>query len=432
LNPQNLIRIKLPTNKIYRPLYDAQQRYQIVFGGSSSGKSVWASQRVIRDLIRGGRNYLCTREVQNTIRKSLFNELRQTIDRAEANEFFKINKSELTVTAFNGYQAICSGLDDPEKIKSIRPQRGVITDIWIEEATETAADSLKQLDKRLRGYPDEFDLSKVMRKRILMTFNPIMRSHWIYERFFKPIAWADDQTQYIGDDLLILKTTYCDNACLTTDDCRALENETDEYFYNVYTLGQWGILGDVIFKNWKTHDILNDPIYQTFDYYRNGLDFGFSNDPTAFNRMYYHSASKTLYITHEYNEKEVTNPEIAEAIKPFLNGDHVVCDSAEPKSIKELNLKGVRAIGAKKGKDSILHGIQWLKQQKIIIDKRCINTINNFQQYHWKKDKDGNAVNVPVDKNDDHIDNIRYACEDIMLRDHETKISGIPSKAVMR
>jgi phage terminase large subunit len=130
----------------------------------------------------------------------------------------------------------------------------------------------------------------------------------------------------------------------------------------------------------------------------------------------------------------MTNPEIAEAIKPLLNGDYVVCDSAEPKSIKELALNGISAQGAKKGPDSIRHGIQWLQQQEIIIDRSCVNTIRNFQTYHWQKDKSGEPKYVggnpiPADKDNDFIDALRYALEDQMFIDNDFKIMTTRSRA---
>lgn len=394
-------------NPVYQPLLKDTTRLQILFGGSSSGKSVFEAQRCIFDLLKGGRNYLCCRNVGKTIRTSIFNELVKVINLHNLEKLFIINLPN-TVTCINGFQALMTGLDDVEKTKSITPAKGVITDVWVEEATEVKNESdLRQLSKRLRGE------SGGLKKRITLTFNPILKSHWIYKRFFS--GWLDDKNEYRDEDIVILKTTYKDNRFLEPDDIKALEDEADDYFYKVYTLGQWGVLGGIIFTNWKIADVLNDPVFKTFDVFRNGLDFGFTNDPTAFNRMYYHRASGTLYVIGEWHEKGVTNDQIALALKPILNGDSVTCDSAEPKSITELNNYGLNACGARKGKDSVMHGIQWLQQQKIIIDRTCQHTVNEFEQYHWQQDKYGETLNRPVDKYNHHIDDIRYACEDLML-----------------
>lgn len=403
-------------NKAYLPYLDDDTSTQIFFGGSSSGKSVFLAQRCIRDILKGGRNYLCIRNTKNTIDISVFTELKKVINKWNLSSFFHINNGPHKITCRNRYQILFAGLDDPEKLKSITPENGVITDIWIEEATETNKDSIKLLEKRLRG------MAGGIIKRIILSFNPIIKSHWIYKLFFK--NFTDDATEYRDEYLSILKTTYKDNRFLDAIDIHRLENEEDEYLYSVYTLGNWGVLGDVIFKNWETRDIRNDPIFNTFDIFKSGLDFGFTNDPTSYNRSYYHRASKTLYIFDEWTARGVTNDQIAEAIKPRMNGDCVVCDSSEPKSIQELCNYGVNAVGAQKGKDSVNFGIQWLKQQKIVIDKTCQNVKNEFEQYHWKKNKEGEVLNVPVDKYNHHIDALRYAYEDEMAMIEDTIIVG--------
>jgi len=297
------------------------------------------------------------------------------------------------------------GLDDVEKLKSITAEKGVITDIWAEEATEDTLDAIKQLRKRLRGR------SKVP-KRITFSFNPIFKTHWIFKEYFT--LFADNDKEYISDDkkLLILKTTYTDNRFLEDDDIFDLENEKDEYYYNVYTLGNWGVLGDVIFKNWKTED-LTDRI-PLFDNIRNGLDFGFTNDPTAYTRSHFDNDRKIIYIFQEFYEYGLTNPEIADRLEPIIDRERIGCDSAEPKSIQELINNGVNAYGAEKGKDSVNFSIQWLKGYIIIIHKFLQNTINEFQLYQYKKNKDGEKLNEPIKKNDHSINSIWYAFSEDM------------------
>ena len=392
-------------NKGFLPFLEDETFEQVYFGGSSSGKSSFLAQRCIFDLLKGGRNYLGIRNVSTTIRTSIFNELKRVINDWNVKDLFQVWKSEMSITCKNGYQALLKGLDDVEKIKSIVPEKGVITDIWVEEATETTQDDIRQLKRRLRGKAS-------VKKRVTYSFNPILRTHWLYKSLFK--LWNDSKNLYHGKDLLIFKTTYKDNRFLDPQDIRLLEEEQDEYYYNVYTLGNWGVLGDVIFKNWKVRDIKNSALYRTFDQFKNGLDFGFSSDPTAFNRCFYHKKRKTIYITEEFHERGLTNDRIAATLKPIVNKEQVVCDSSEPKSIQELNDNGINAVGAVKGKDSIGHGIQWLKQQNIIIDVKCQHTKNEFEQYQWKKNKAGETLNIPVDRNNHHIDNIRYQFEDEM------------------
>lgn len=391
-------------NEAYDPHFDNLTPTQIFYGGSSSGKSVFLAQRCVYDVLQSGRNYLVCRSVGRTIRRSVFAEINKAIADAGLRALFDVNKSELIITCnINGYQILFAGLDDVEKIKSITPDKGVITDVWIEEATETERETVKQLQKRLRGGAES------TRKRLVMSFNPIFVTHWIYQDYFAKIGWADEQTVYTAPDLSILKTTYKDNHFLTTQDVQALEAETDEYYRDVYTLGKWGVLGDVIFRNWRVEDLSG--LADQFTNHRNGLDFGFSSDPAALVVTHYDRARKTIYIYDELYERGLTNDVLADEVKRKIGDQYVYCDSAEPKSILELQQHGVNALSAKKGKDSIVYGIQWLQQQQIVIDRNCIDARNELSIYHWKKDKDGNSLRQPIDKNNHLIDGLRYAYE---------------------
>ena len=354
-------------------------------------------------MMNNERNYLVIRQVARTIRGSVFSEIMRVISNWGLHSLFSINKSEMLITCKNGNQIIFAGLDDVEKIKSLVPAKGSITDLWIEEATETERNSIKQLYKRQRGGNESIP------KRLTMSFNPILQSHWIFTEYFGGIAWADDQTEYTDDGLAILKTIYKDNRFLTPDDVRDLESETDKYFYDVYTLGNWGVLGNVIFTNWQVRDLTD--MANQFTNRRVGLDFGFSSDPAALVVSHYDRNHRTIYIFDELYERGLTNDILANYITQICKRDPVVCDSAEPKSIAELRRYGVEAQAAVKGKDSVLHGIQWLQQQSVVIDTKCINSRNEFMQYKWKEDKDGNAIRQPIEKNNHIIDATRYAYE---------------------
>ena len=384
-------------NEVYIPYLKNIIRTQIFYGGSSAGKSVFIAQRCVTDLLEGGRNYLVIRNTANTLRTSVFNEIKKVISSWNLEKLFKINKTEMTITCVTGYQILFRGLDDAQKLKSIVTEIGVITDIIVEEATETKRDDIKQLYKRLRG-------KSKSPKRLTLCFNPIMRSHWIFKEYFK--NWVEGKTEYHDDRLSILKTTYKDNRFLEQDDIDELENEQDPYYRDVYTLGNWGILGDLIFTNWKIEDL--SKLKDTFGTYYNGLDFGFSNDEAAAGRQAI--KGKKLYILQELiYAKGLTNDVIASILKPAIGKEYIRCDSAEPKSIAELRGYGIEALSAKKGPGSVNFGIQYLKQFEIVIDRTCQNVINEFQQYQWKKDKDGVAMNVPVDKFNHFIDQVRYS-----------------------
>ncbi|MCL6458058.1 MAG: PBSX family phage terminase large subunit [Gorillibacterium sp.] len=378
-----------------------QHRYQIYYGGSSSGKSYSLAQRTVLDVLKG-RNYLIVRNVLNTIKRSVFNEVVKAISSFKLSEYFQINKSDFVITCLlNNRQILFAGLDDPEKIKSITPIDGVITDVWVEEATECDYKAVKQLDKRLRG-------RSKFKKRLTLSFNPILQDHWLYTEYFG--IWDDSKSYVEVSDVSILKTTYKDNSYLTADDIAALENETDSYYYNVYTLGNWGVLGAVIFKNWRVEDLSG--LRSTFDKIRHGLDFGFADDPNALVDMYYNKSRKRLFIFGEEYASDLTNDEIAEMVKPHVGQRVVTCDSSEPKTIKELRLRRINTIGAKKGPGSIEAGIRFLQGLEIIIGTNCPNTKAEFGKYKWREDKGGNVLPIPVDKDNHLIDAIRYALED--------------------
>ncbi|MBU2685927.1 MAG: PBSX family phage terminase large subunit [Gammaproteobacteria bacterium] len=400
-------------NEAYLPYIEDNTRMQIFFGGASAGKSQFViGQRIVRDILKGKRNYLVIRQVSRTSRTSTFNQICQTITNWNLHNLFKINSSDMVITCLNHYQILFEGLDNVEKLKSIVPRQGVLTDIVIEEATETKLDDIKQLQKRLRGIAG-------VPKRMVLVFNPIFRNHWIHTEYFEGRFHEGDRV-YHDDGLLIFHTTYKVNRFLEPDDIVALEGETSQYHYDVYTLGKWGVQGGVIFTNWKVDDLSLD--ISRFDNIKNGLDFGFGSDPAAYNRIHYDRMRKRIYIFDEFNERGQTNPMLASTLRPIIGSELIVCDSAEPKSIQELRDNGINAVGAKKGKDSVSYGIQFLQQHEIIIDRKCQETINEFEQYQWKKLRSGEDLNVPVGKNNHHIDEIRYALEDEMP-DEKAKVT---------
>ena len=391
-------------NDVYIPFLSEERSTQIYYGGSSSGKSFFLAQRVVMDNLRGV-NWLLTINIGKTIRNSLFNEIKKAISAYEVNHLYSINKSDMVITCKeNGKQILFAGLDDVEKLKSITPANGVLERIWIEEATEVKREAYLQLKKRLRGYSP-------FKKAIILSFNPILKTHWIYKDFFK--NWQDDKTIYRDSDISILKTTYKDNKFLTDGDIYSLENESDEYFRNVYTYGNWGVLGHVIFKNWIVED-LSESI-SGFDHIYNGMDFGYSSDPNALIRLHLDKKNKKIYVFDEWYQAGMSDDELAEVCRGFFKGGIITCDSSEPKTIDYLSLNGINAVPAVKGPDSINRGIRYLQGYEIIINKDCQNFRNEIEQYHWKEDKYGNAMAKPVDANNHLIDALRYAIEDEML-----------------
>lgn len=218
------------TNNCYYPLYKNKNRYLVLMGGGGSGKSVFAAQKlIVRILTEPKHRILVVRKVARTMKQSVFALLRGLINDWGLSSIFRINKTDMTIKCINGNEILFAGIDDPEKIKSIYN----ITSVWIEEASELEPDDFRQLDIRLRGHTISY-------KQMLLTFNPISVTHWLKAEFF------DSKKE----DSFTLHTTYKDNKFLDEAAIAVLERfkDIDPYYYMVYCLGEWGVIGRTIFN----------------------------------------------------------------------------------------------------------------------------------------------------------------------------------------
>ena len=218
-------------NDVYLPYLDNEDRYLVFYGGGSSGKSYFLGERYAYKMLKPKRcNLLIVRQTADTNRRSTFPLMKQVISNWNLSEHFKINESDMRIVCkLTGNEIAFAGLDDVEKIKSITFANGELTDIWVEEATETQEADINQLKVRLRGGKSK--------KQMVLSFNPINIQHWIKKHF-------------IDSGLAtVCFSTYKDNKFLTDDDRKALEQlkDIDEYTYEVYCLGKWGILGKTVF-----------------------------------------------------------------------------------------------------------------------------------------------------------------------------------------
>lgn len=221
------------TNDIYIPLYTNKNRYLVLMGGGGSGKSHFTAQKIIyRILTEKKHRILVCRKVANTLRNSVFDLLRGTIADWGMSELFKINKSDMKITCINGNEVLFAGLDDVEKLKSIYN----ITSIWIEEASEIDPTDFRQLDIRLRGETLNY-------KQIILSFNPVSVTHWLKSEFFDTKK----------EDSFTLHTTYKHNKFLDKEAIKVLEGfkDIDPYYYAVYCLGEWGVIGRTVFDAQK-------------------------------------------------------------------------------------------------------------------------------------------------------------------------------------
>ena len=220
-------------NSKYLPLLGCGTRYLVLYGGAGSGKSVFAVQRfLLRLLSEKGRNLLVVRAVSNTNRDSTFAAFKQVISSWGLYDLFRVNESDMRIRAVNGSTVVFKGLDDSEKLKSITFENGVLTDIWVEEASEVSQSDFNQLDIRLRGNGPK--------KQIVISFNPTDVNHWHKKRFIDPF----------DANVTVVHGTYLDNAFLDDDYKKLLESyrDSDPYYYAVYCLGQWGVFGESVFN----------------------------------------------------------------------------------------------------------------------------------------------------------------------------------------
>lgn len=306
---------------------------------------------------------------------------------------FHFNQTDRTmIYKPTGSQFMFSGLDDVEKLKSIEG----VTSIWVEEATELLQEDFEQLDLRLRG---EFGCIK----QIIMTFNPISDQHWIKKIFF------DDPIEGV----FTLKTTYLDNAFIDEEYKMVMNNKkkSNPRYYGIYALGNWGTAEGLIFNN-VTQRLIKPFEIEGLNCYQ-GLDFGYTNDPTAFNQSYVDDVNKKIYIYDGFYQKGMSNALIASEITRMLAHKHkTTADSSEPKSIDYIKGKGVRMQGALKGADSINTGIDFLLEYEIIVNAHLVDFMTEFDNYAWAVDKKTNkATNKPIDDFNHFIDGLRYAVE---------------------
>lgn len=257
----NEINIKISKrvfNSSFLHLLDNDKRYLVLYGGAGSGKSFFIGERYVYKLMTSKKfNLLVVRNTGKSNRDSTFALFKQIISKWKLSKYFKINESDLRIKFIpNGNEVIFAGLDDVEKLKSITFSKGELTDIWIEEASEIQESDFNQLDVRLRG--------KGTKKQIVISFNPIDVNHWLKKRFF-------DRKD---DNIEIHHSTYKNNEFLDEDYKKLLESykETDPYYYDVYCLGNWGVLGKTVFDARKISERLRElkkPLkvgYFTYDY----------------------------------------------------------------------------------------------------------------------------------------------------------------------
>ena len=395
--------IKLPkiVGKGYKSYWNFRGRYAACKGSRASKKSKTTALRIIYNMMKYDKsNTLVVRKTYRTLKDSCFTDLKWATRRLEVEHLWEFKYSPLEATYLpTGQKILFRGLDDPLKITSITVDYGFLCWVWLEEAYEiTSEKDFDTLDESIRG-----ELPPYLWKQWMITFNPWNEHHWLKKRFFDV---KNDP------DILAITTNYKCNEWLDEADLRLFDNmkEKNPRRYQVAGLGNWGIVDGLVYENWKEEKFTLDQVINCDSV--NGIDFGYTNDPAAVFIGFIDTENKKIYVWDEIYKKGLSNKRLYEEIENVhYQKKSFTADCAEPKSIDELRGYGLRVEKSQKGKDSIIHGIQYIQDFEIIIHPRCVNFITEIGNYTWDEDRLGNKINRPIDDFNHLMDAMRYAVE---------------------
>lgn len=401
----------------YDDFWRFKGRYRVVKGGRGSKKSTTTALWIVIRMMRTpSANTLVLRRYFNTHRNSTFAQIQWAINRMGVGSLWKATMSPLEMTFKpTGQKIIFRGLDDPQSITSITVEKGHICWCWWEEAFQINDESaFDKVDLSLRG-----QMPKELFIQHTMTLNPWSDKHWIKRRFF--------DSQDNPDIMAITRNNTC-NEFLSDADLALFERMKVENprRFAIEGNGEWGISEGQVFENWETQEFDVEAMRHDFIDYgerryidRFGLDFGFSQDPTAFIHAMIDTRKREIYLCNEIYKTHLLIDDMYREIKALgFDGAEIIADSAQPGTIAELKKRGlIRIKPAKKGQNSVRDGIARLQDYHIIIHPRCVNAIVEFSNYVWAKDKmNGQYLTVPVDEFNHLIDALRYATEGLGVK----------------
>jgi len=403
------VNLQEKVGKGYADFWHTKRRYRVVIGGRGSKKSTTAALWYITNLMKYRlANLLVIRKFYKDHKDSTYTQLKWAINDLGVRHLWEAKLSPLELTYIpTGQKVLFRGLDEPQSITSITVERGFICWAWFEEFFQvTNEQDFNMVDLSIRGsIPDP------LFKQITGTLNPWNEKHWIKKRFF----------DYPEDSTFTLRTTYLQNEFLDESDIKLFDDmkKKNPRRYNVEGLGNWGIAEGLIYDNWEEREFDHKELLQSRPWMESafGLDFGYTADPSAFICMLFDEKLKEIYIFDEHYERGMLNNQIAKMIeyKGYAK-EEVIADCAEPKSIDEIKGHGIRRIkAARKGKDSVINGIQFIQQYKIFVHPRCVNVILELNNYAWEQ-KDGRMINQPIDEYNHLLDAMRYGAEKFVRR----------------
>ena len=390
----------------YKQFWEFRGRYRVVKGSRASKKSRTAALWFIWHIMKYPEaNLLVVRKVFRTLKDSCFAVLKWAILRLGVSRAWEVKEVPLEMAYLpTGQKIYFRGLDDSQKISSLTVEVGALNFMWIEEAYEIMhEDDFSMLDECIRG-----ECAEPLFKQITLTFNPWNQHHWLKTRFF-------DKTD---NNILALTTNYECNEWLDSADKQMFEamKANNPRRYRVAGLGEWGIVEGVIFTNWSDERFSVDEVRRVpgirpaF-----GLDFGYTNDPTALFCGLVDRKTKTIWVFDELYKKGLSNEAIFSEVNAMgYARERIRADSAEPKTIdrlRELGMRGVRP--ARKGRDSVKHGIDFIQDFQIVVHPKCVNFITEISNYTWDEDRAGRKLNRPIDDFNHLMDAMRYALEGV-------------------
>ena len=397
----------------YGEFWSDTKRYRVLKGGKASKKSTTTALNFIYRIMKyPDSNLLVVRGVMNTHRDSTFAQLKWAQERLCVSHLWQNTVSPMEMVYMpTGQKILFRGFDDVLKLASTTVSKGYLCWVWIEEAFELNDET--DFDKLDLSVP-RGEIPGHLFKQTTLTFNPWSAEHWLKKRFFD-----NDR-----EDVSIYSTNYLCNEFLDDTDRAVFERMKRANYrkYEVAGLGNWGIAEGLIYENWQvcafdanTLGAADGTAWQYKFFF--GLDYGYSNDPTAFIAFAANPMSKEMYIFDEHYQVKMLNCNIAEMIKnKGYAKERIRADAAEPKSNDDLRRLGIsRVQPSVKGKDSIMNGISQICEYKMFVHPRCVNTIAELSSYRYENDRSGNGINKPVDADNHLMDAMRYAFYDVQF-----------------
>lgn len=394
-------------------------------GGRGSGKSSYISQEIVNQIMKDGSgqsNAIVIRKYANTLRGSVFNQIQWAIDTLGVSEYWKSTVIPLEFRYVTGQVIRLSGLDDPVKLKSLRPTKGYFSILWIEEFSEIVGEpELRNLQQSVLRGGDRFT--------VFRSFNPpISSSNWANQY----IERKDERSLTVRTDYRMIPAEWLGDLFLDeAERLKAINLRAYEHEFLGLPVGN----GSEVFPNLTIRTVTDEEI-QNQEYIYEGLDFGFSSDPFAFVRVAYDRKTDTIMFLDEIYKRGCGNKEIADLIiergyhktgklkgmsmfhEVYEERQLIICDCAEPKSIVDLHDCGLRAVGCHKEPGCVQYRTRWLQHRKIVIDpERTPESAREFQNYCYVVDRKTGEITSELPDRDCHtIDSCAYALDHLIYR----------------